>query len=190
MGITPQDMLKINRDLEKAQEDTTPHVGVAGENIFVMGDANKTENKQYDYEVLMRYPRSMAEHLPQESIQKVNDKYVIFTMEFKDVTITPRNDLKIVANVAQMMPFFRKLDKDGGVSASTDEELVQLAVEVGQEVLNSMYTVVGAVLDIDDDLCSHIMYPSVLELISRFTKDFPEIFNEADFSFGLPTEKA
>ena len=183
-------MLKINRDLEKAQEDTTPHVGVAGENIFVMGDANKTENKQYDYEVLMRYPKSMAEHIPQERIRKITDKYVVCALEFTDVTLTPRNDLKIVANIAQMLPFFRKLDKDGGIEVSTEEDLIQLAVEVGDEVLNAMYTVVGAVLDIDDELCSHIMYPSVLELISRFTKDFPEIFNEADFSFGLPTEKA
>lgn len=183
-------MLKIRDDFKKAQEDTTPHVGVANDEMFVIGDATKTENKKHDYTAILRYPQEYAQYVPKESVVGMAQGYVMFEMEFKDVYILPRNDLKIVANIAQMLPFFEKLTPEGSVEDYSNEELIQLALEVDDEVLDSIYAVIGAMLRIDEDTCEHIMWDSALDLIRRFMQDFPEVFNEADFSLGLRTERA
>ena len=182
MGITAEDMVKIGHQMEQAKEDTTPHVGVAGDSVFVIGDANKTENKSYDYKALLRYPKEYAEHIPKEDIVDFIGNSVIVEVEFKDVHISPRNDLKIVANTAQILPFFKKFEDDGGTRQFTDEELIQLAKEVSDDVLDAMYAIVGSVLNLDPTTAEKLLYPSVLGLMGRFLQDFPEVFNEADFS--------
>lgn len=190
MGITPQEMLKIRDDFKKAQEDTTPHVGVANDEMFVIGDATKTENKKHDYTAVMRYPREWAEYVPKDSIVDLKQGYVMFEMEFKNVFIKPRNDIKVIANIAQVLPFFEKLNDDGGITDYTNEELIQLALDVDQEILDGIYAIIAAFLDIDTETSEHIMWQSALGLMSAFMRDFPEAFNEADFSLGLPTERA
>lgn len=182
MGITPNDMLKISKDMKKAKEDTTPHAGVVDDNIFVFGDANKTENKEFDYKALLRYPKEYAEYIPEEDILQFEGNSVWVEMEFKNVHISPRNDLKIVANMAQVLPFFKKFEDDGGTREFTDDELIQIAKDVSDEVLDAMYTVVGSVLGLDAETTERLHYASVLGLMGRFLRDFPEVFNEADFS--------
>ena len=61
MAIKPEDMLKLSAQIKKAEEDTTPYAVVAGEEIHVVGDANKTEVKKHDYTVRFRFPRDYEE---------------------------------------------------------------------------------------------------------------------------------
>lgn len=190
MGITPEDMVKISQEMEKAKEDTTPHVGVASDNIFVIGDANKTENKKRDYRVLMRYPQEYGKYVPKEDIFGYNAGQVYFYVDFKDVQVTPRGDIKIMTKVAKIIPFFQKLDAAGDLDKMSEDELIQVAVSVGDEVLDAMYDAVGVLLGMDNDTVSHMDYTSVISMLVALFRDFPEVFNEADFSLGSPTEKA
>lgn len=190
MAITPEEMIMLENKLVEAKADTTPHVGVDGDEILVIGDANKTEKKVRDYKAVLRFPKHMAEHIAKEDIFNVKGDYVFVEVEFKDIWIKPYRDLSILTHSAEMFPFFQKVMEDGTTERYTEKELIAIATELGDDVIIQVYKVVGAILDIDDELCMKITWPSILDLIGKFITDFPEIFNETDFSSGHSAERA
>ena len=179
--VTPKVMMDLQDELKEAKEDTTPHVAVAGDDLLVIGDANKTENKKYDYKVLMRYPKEKAQHIEKKDIIKEDDKYVFFEVEFKDVEVLPRKNMQIIASIADFLPFFYELREDGNVEDIPRDKLIQIAKELSGDVLDSMYAMVGAFLNVGHDVYDYFMANSVISLTARFINDFPEIFNESDF---------
>lgn len=187
MAITPQDivtpnvMIDMQAELKEAREDTTPHIGVAGDELLVMGDANKTENKKHDYKVLMRYPKDKAQHIDEKDIIKTVGDYVFFEVEFKDVEILPRKNMQVVASIAEFLPFFYELREDGIVDEIPTDKLIQIAKELSGDILDSMYAMVGAFLNVKSDVYDYFMPSSVIGLTAKFINDFPEVFNEADF---------
>lgn len=191
MAITPQEMKKISDKLEVAKADTTPHIGVQDDELLVIGDANKTEKKVFNYTVRMRFPSSMEESVGTENVvhRSQSGKFIYVDVEYKDVTINPRNDLKIVRDVAVLYPFFRKQAEDGGLQAMTEDEFVEFAEQLSDEVIDAMYNLVADFLDEDKEVAQKFTWPSVLDLILQFMEDFPEVFNEADFFTGGQSER-
>ena len=116
-------------------------------------------------------------------------KFIYVDVEYKDVTINPRNDLKIVRDVAVLYPFFRKQAEDGGLQAMTEDEFVEFAEQLSDEVIDAMYNLVADFLDEDKEVAQKFTWPSVLDLILQFMEDFPEVFNEADFFTGGQSER-
>lgn len=181
--LTPAVMQDLQKNINEARADTTPHIGVAGDEIFVVGDANKTEEKIKDYKIITVWDKEKAEKFGiTDIIKESNDgTKVAFEMEFKDVKIVPRNKFKINAAVADILPFLTKYDESGNAEDMSTKELTAFSVDLAEDFLDSMYLFVGAVLDVKKEVYSTFDAQSVIEHCSRFIQDFPEIINEPDF---------
>lgn len=180
--MTPQDLLAIGEKLKKTNEDTTPFAVVKEEKISVIGDANKTQVKSNDYEIKFRIPKDGLEQIP-AGAREVGPYYV-FTIKYENVTITPRNDLRIVDAIMKIVPFFNKLKEDGSMESLTNEEILSVYVGAGEEVHLAVYNLVATFLGIDDMMGEYMLPFSVISALNRIIDTHPEIFNEADVFFG------
>lgn len=185
MEISEQEYREIQRKLKEAQKDDTPFAVVQGDEIAVVGDANKTAIKKHDYTVKVTVPKAYASMMIKpENIDKEVGEYAIGEVTFKDVYIKPRNSLKIMAAAAELIPFFNNLGEDGSVTMMDDEELVASHKLFSDNVVDAMYRLVKNVLDLDEAMADSITPPSVVELVGKFIEDFPELFGETDAFFG------
>ena len=183
MAIKPEDLLKINESIKKAEEDTTPYPVVVDGKVHVVGDANKTENKKHDYTIKFRFPKSYEQYFDGNVLERIGD-YIIVETEFKDVTITPRSDMKILAAISKILPYVKKLDDDGTVREMTDDEIIDMCLHMPDEIEDAMYILTASVLRVDESIRDWMLATSVFGFISDFINDFPEVSNEADAFFG------
>ena len=182
--MTSKDLTDIKKKLEEAQNDDTPYTLVTDDEIMVVGDPNKTEVKTHDYTVKFRFPESLLDSVPHDPDVKIVCGQFITDIEFKDVSVIPRNDLKIVGGIAQFLPFFYEITEDGNLEDRTTEELAQIVINMSDEVMDGIYNIVAAFLDIDNELKDRMLATSVLETLGDLIHDFPQVFNEADGFFG------
>lgn len=186
--MTPEQFLAINEKLKEAEKDDTPYPVLNDGNVYVVGDPNKTETKKHDYTVRFRYPRSFEPYFENIKGADVIGNYVMVDVEYKDVHVAPINDIKVTTGIANMQPFYKKLEENGDISDYTEDEMMKLLEDLDNEILASMYQIVRAFLNIDEQASYYITIPCVLDLVVKFIEDFPETFNEADAVFGLSTE--
>lgn len=182
-GLTPEEFLAIGERLKSMEKDTTPFPVVDGKKISVVGDANRTEVKRNDYEIKFRIPKEMLGGDMPKGARQVGDFYV-FTVKYKDVSVTPRNDLKIVDAIFKLLPFFKKIKDDGGVEELDEEELFSVFAYAHEEVHLAMYNLVATFLGISDQMGEYMLPVSVIKALYGIMDAHPEIFNEADVFFG------
>ncbi len=157
---------EISEAMESAENDTTPFTIVANGEVNVVGDANKTELNKHDYTITFRFFK--------------DGKYQRVKQEFKDVYITPRNDVKVNRMLVQMFPYFKKVDGEEIKKYSTTETLDILA---NDSLMDSMYDTVAAVLSIPNNLKELMEPDDVIRAARQIMKDYPEAVNEADAFF-------
>lgn len=189
MALTENDLKAIQEKIQKAEADTTPFVVVDGNgDMSVVGDVNKTQTKQYDYTVKFRIPAQYKDLLP-GATDIVNGKYCVAEVEYKNVMISARKDLEIVAAVIELYPFLREVLPSGESKDRTKEELRNIVAEniTKKSVVDAMYHLVSAVIGIDETLADMMLYSSVFDNVIKIIEDFPEIFNETDFFTGQPS---
>lgn len=162
-----EDYMKVDEAIDKAEESDTPFVVVANNEVNVVGDANKTEINKHDYVINFRIFK--------------NGKYEWVKQEFKDVYITPRNDLKVSRMLTQLLPYFRK-DEDGEIVKHDKDEVLSILEQ--DTLLDSLYDTVAAVLNIPANLKPFMATDSVIAAATQIIRDFPETVNEADTFFG------
>lgn len=182
MAINPNDLLKINESIKKAEKDNTPYPVVVDGKVHVVGDANKTENKSHDYIVKFRFPKEYEQYFDEVS-ERIGD-YIIVETEFKNVTISPRSDMKILASISRILPYVKKLGEDGSIGEFTDDELIEMCLSMPDEIEDAMYILTASILGVSEDMRDWMLATSVFGFISRFFDDFPEVVNEADAFFG------
>ena len=162
-----EDYMKVDEAIDKADESDTPFAVVANGEVNVVGDANKTEVNKHDYVINFRIYK--------------NGKYEWVKQEFKDVYITPRNDLKVGRMLTQMLPYFRK-EEDGQSDKFSKDEI--LAIIEQDAILDIMYDTVASVLGVPNNLKDFMSTDSVIAAVTQIILDFPEAVNEADTFFG------
>lgn len=180
--ISQNQLLDISKKLRAVEEEETPFSIINDDQVKVIGDPNLTKQKISDYTVKFRLPISLFDGKP-EGAQLVGPYYVIETV-YENITITPRNDLKIVDSIMKIMPFFKKLNENGDVEDYTDQELLSVFAYAGDEVMLSIYNLVATFLDIDDTLGEYMKPFSVITTLAQIIENHPEVFNEADAFFG------
>lgn len=161
-----EDYMKVDDAIDKAEESDTPFVVLANDEVNVVGNANKTEINKHDYLINFRIFK--------------NGKYEWVKQEFKDVYITPRNDLKVSRMITQMLPYFRK-QLDGETTKFDKEEVI--AIIEKDELLDLMYDTVAAVLNVPANLKDFMSPESVVAAVTQIILDFPETVNEANTFF-------
>ena len=170
--MTEKDYFKVVDAMDEAQESDRPYL-IHEEEPIVVGDANDTAVTPTDFRVLFRIPK------------KENNKvtYEYREIEYNDVYITPRMDMKIVRVMSELTPFFRKVNKDGSVERYTDEEAMDIVRSLDDAILDHMYDLVGSVLSIDPRLVQYIEVGSVLRNVTEIIRAFPETYNESEAFF-------
>lgn len=161
-----EDYMKVDEAIDKAEESDTPFVVVANDEVNVVGDANKTEINKHDYVINFRIFK--------------DGKYEWVKQEFKDVYITPRNDLKVSKMLTQLLPYLRK-EEDGETKKYSRDEVLNILER--DELLDAMYDAVAAVLNIPANLKPYMATDSVIAAATQIIRDFPEAINEAQTFF-------
>lgn len=126
--FTINDWLDINKSLEKAREDDTPHAVLNNGNLAVVGDANKTEVKKVDYQIKFRFEEEELQAYPKNA-KKVG-KYIMFTIDFEDIHINPRKDMLLVESALGIYPIITALTNVVDTRNSQIEEMLK---QVGAE---------------------------------------------------------
>lgn len=126
--FTINDWLDINKGLEKAREDDTPHAVLNNGNLAVVGDANKTEVKKVDYQIKFRFEEGELQAYPKNA-KKVG-KYIMFTIDFEDIHINPRKDMLLVESALGIYPIITALTNVVDTRNSQIEEMLK---QVGAE---------------------------------------------------------
>lgn len=181
-GMTPEEFVRIGEKLKKTYEDDTPFPALNEGQLTVMGDANKTEIKSNNYTIKFRFAQEMFSEMP-ENAKAVGPFYVV-TVEYEDVTITPRNDLKIIDSIMKVIPFVKKLKEDGSMRELTNEEMFSMYAYAGEEIHLAVYNLVATFLGINDKMGEFMLPGSVVIALNKIIETHPEIFNEADVFFG------
>lgn len=126
--FTINDWLDINKSLEKAREDDTPHAVLNNGNLAVVGDANKTEVKKVDYQIKFRFEEGELQAYPKNA-KKVG-KYIMFTIDFEDIHINPRKDMLLVESALGIYPIITALTN---VVDTRNSQIVEMLKQVGAE---------------------------------------------------------
>lgn len=122
--FTLNDWLGIKDSLEKAREDETPFAVHGNDgSLSVIGNANKTENKKFDYQVKFRYEKDELQAIPPNA--KEVGKYVTFTIDFEDIHVNPRKDLELVESAMNIYPLIKDLGEIAEDKANKVEELAK-----------------------------------------------------------------
>lgn len=163
----------VDAALDKAEESTTPFTIVKGDEVAVVGDANKTEINKHDYAITFRLPQKQEDG---------SYKYAWTTKEYKNVFITPRNDAKVVRLITSLMPYFRQM-KDGEKKKYTEEEAVKILNDFDDKLMDLMVDTVSAVVKIPPELAEYITKDSLIAAATQIILDYPETVNEGDAFF-------
>lgn len=188
--LSQNDLMEIQRKMREAEADTTPFTVIDGDgNMSVVGDANKTEPKTYDYVVRFRIPAQYKYLVSggEETLQEiVGGKYIVTEVAYPNVCITPRMDIKIVNCLNDLKPFLVEILEDGESKDRDKEELGKFVVSTltNDAIMDAMYNLVKTVVGVDDALVPMMMYDSVFENVLNIIRDFPEVINEEDFFTG------
>lgn len=166
----------IKEGIDNAPNSTVPFPVVKDDKMSVIGDANETQINKHDFKIQFRLPEGVAEG------EKI-DGGVLKEVEYKDVFITPRQSGKVVSSLCRMLPFFRKI-VDKGVADYTQEDIVEMLAEFGDDFVDDMYDLVGKTLKIDDALIDYMLPGSAVQATVQIVTGYPEIVNEAEAFFS------
>lgn len=184
--LSQNDLMEIQRKMREVEADNTPFTVIDGDgNMSVVGDANKTEPKTYDYVVRFRIPAQYKD-LVSGGEEIVGGKYVVTEVAYPNVCITPRMDIKIVNCLNDLKPFLVEILEDGESKDRSKEELGKFVVSTltNDAIMDAMYNLVKTVVGVDEALVPMMMYDSVFENVLNIIRDFPEVINEEDFFTG------
>lgn len=186
--FTPEQLIEISRLYKEAENSDTPFAIVKDNEISVVGDPNDTSIKKIDMKIGFRMPVEVYEKhkFKAENPQRVTG-YYIFEETFKDCYITPREDTRVLFSLLHLLPFFQKIrdENDGSLEFADKMDLAKVLAFAPKEITLAMYNVVGAFINIDDEVGEWMFPVYVYEGLAKFFKTYPEAINEADLFFGL-----
>lgn len=180
LGDSRSNMTKEQYDalleaINKAQESTRPFTVVKGDTLAVVGDANDTELKKFEYEITFKKPTYDEEG---NLVGKTSE-----TKKYKNVFIAPRQQSKIVKILTMILPYFHKVNEDGSLDNYTPYELGEIFSTMDEEVYDLMYELVACVLHIPREDADYMQFSSVIGSTIKICTEFPEVVNEAESFF-------
>ena len=179
--MKPEDFAALGKKAQNTHTDTTPFAVIENKQLVVAGDANNTKVKKHDYTIKFRFPKSELEEKPDDAIE-VGDFYS-FAVEYKSVSIAPRDDLKIVDAIYRLQPLIHNLTENGDVQPKSEAELLHIFAQAGDDVHLAIYTIVAEFLGINDWQAQYMKSFSVINAFNDILDNHPEVFNEAETFF-------
>lgn len=149
-------------------------------NISVIGDPDLTSMVKDDYTINFRFTKDHFDgNIPKDAEQKGN--YIFITKIFKDKSITPQDDWRVMGAITDFNVFQKNLNKDGTVEMMDKDEMFAAFCRADQHVIKAIYTIVATFLQIDDETAMYMTPSTVTNACIQLMKNHPEVFNEADF---------
>lgn len=180
--------LESKRNFEKAETDTTPYAGVIDGDIVVSGDPNNTEVKKQNYTARFLLPKEkFGDKYEGEDVGR---GYIKVDIEYKDVFPSAKQNMKFTSAMAELVPFYRKLQENGDVEEMSDEEALKFFASLKDDVIDAMYRLVTVVLEVDEEIADHMIPTSALYIGGQIIKDFPSVVSQADLFFDSSIVKA
>lgn len=192
--ITMEQFEAINNAKAKAQTDDTPYIGIMDDTVNVNGNANKTEIKPADYEVLFAFPdtaffRKRIDAVGDE-IVKEQGGFVIVRRIYKGVYLTPRKMSDAVTAGAVIESFLNKITEDGEVKAMSYDELQGVIVDNFTELKDSAYDLVASVMRISEEEAEWMLPMNAVENAIHIATNNPALVNESNFFFEPSLDRA
>lgn len=170
--MTKEEYDKIKTAIDGAQDSVVPFP-VMDDELIIAGDANETQIKKSEFTMHFRVPID----------ENGERKLVMKEVTYKDLYITPRQDIKVVQLITELLPYFKKANPDGTVSEYSDEELWKILTEMDQEVFDLMYELAGMFLGVDKSLRDFMLPGDVMSCIHMIFTEYKEVVNESDTFF-------
>ena len=183
--ITMEQFEAINNAKAKAQTDDTPYIGIMDDTVNVNGNANKTEIKPADYEVLFAFPdtaffRKRIDAVGDE-IVKEQGGFIIVRRVYRGVYLTPRKMSDAVTAGAVIESFLNKITEDGEVKAMSYDELKGVIVDNFTELKDSAYDLVASVMRISEEEAEWMLPMNAVENAIHIATNNPALVNESNF---------
>ena len=169
-----EEFLKVKAALDEAENSTTPFAVVSDDEMAVVGDANETQINSHDFVMHFR--------VPTEDGNKT--KYVMKKVEYNNLYITPRQDIKVVRLITEMLPYFRKIMPDGTVGEYEESEIWDILEAMDEKIFDLMYDLVAFFLGVDPSLKDFMIPGDVVSATVQILTEYKEVVNEADTFFG------
>ena len=192
--ITMEQFEAINNAKAKAQTDDTPYIGIMDDTVNVNGNANKTEIKPADYEVLFAFPdtaffRKRIDAVGDE-IVKEQGGFIIVRRVYRGVYLTPRKMSDAVTAGAVIESFLNKITEDGEVKAMSYDELKGVIVDNFTELKDSAYDLVASVMRISEEEAEWMLPINAVENAIHIAVNNPALVNESNFFFEPSLDRA
>ena len=192
--ITMEQFEAINNAKAKAQTDDTPYIGMMDGTVNVNGNANKTEIKPADYEVLFAFPdtaffRKRIDAVGDE-IVKEQGGFIIVRRVYRGVYLTPRKMSDAVTAGAVIESFLNKITEDGEVKAMSYDELKGVIVDNFTELKDSAYDLVASVMRISEEEAEWMLPMNAVENAIHIAVNNPALVNESNFFFEPSLDRA
>ena len=192
--ITMEQFEAINNAKAKAQTDDTPYIGIMDDTVNVNGNANKTEIKPADYEVLCAFPdtaffRKRIDAVGDE-IVKEQGGFIIVRRVYRGVYLTPRKMSDAVTAGAVIESFLNKITEDGEVKAMSYDELKGVIVDNFTELKDSAYDLVASVMRISEEEAEWMLPMNAVENAIHIATNNPALVNESNFFFQPSLDRA
>ena len=181
-NITREEFEEIKRRFDEAENDDTPYAIVANDEIGIVGDPDKTEQKKGEYTIRFGFPNTpeWREHIDPKEIFKETENYIGVEKTFKNVFISPRRHSIVISAFTELYAFFNYITDDGEIRELTEEE-IPMALQMLDENIDAVYKAVASVIGIDADIAEWMFQTDATTALLKMIKDFPEIVNETDF---------
>ena len=174
--ITEEKLIQLREAKNKAMESDIPFPIVKGDDIAVVGDANKTELNAHDFTLTFVIPDENGEY------QKRN-------VEYKNIYLKPRQAVTVQRLMTALQPLFYKINEVGDLQDLSNEEMIEVANLYEGNVLDQLYHLVAVVLGVDERLVDYIDPDSAVEAYHKIMRMFPDLVKASDSFFGLSSGK-
>lgn len=135
--FTPEQLRDLGKKIEAAEDDQTPYAIYAGDvdGVSVVGDSSQSYPlKKFDFVAKFRfYKNKWIEkfgEIPEDA--QVTGNFVMVSVKYDDISITPRNDAILMA---QIIDFFGYFEQERELVLKHEEEIKKISEEAGVEFI-------------------------------------------------------
>lgn len=188
--IQVEQLDELKQAIKEAEKDDTPYIGIKDDDLYAIGNPNKTEIKSADYVVLFAFPntpefKGRAESHGDEIGKETKDgRYFMAKRIYKNVYLTPRRISGVVSAMAQLEAFLYRVTENGEVKDLSTDEMRMILSGLYNEMSDAVYDVVSAVLNIPYDEVDFMLPMNTVENAVKIYLNNPSAVNEADLFFG------
>lgn len=183
--LSVEDFIELKKQMDEAENDTTPYAVVDNDEISVVGDPNNTELEKHDYVMGFLYPNTdeWRKQIFKNGDTIINEtpNYIMVKRMYEDVWVPPRIFTNVQTSVIELLQFFNVVMDDGEIRDMEVDEMLEALKLLKPEMVEAMCHVMATVLRIPYEEEEYMSQIYCMRALVQLAAQFPEVFNGADF---------